>query len=310
VNPTTWVIGSHGLLGRHVTRRVVQPLESSDIPWLDEARANVVLQQGIEDLLARAAGGPWDLLWCAGAGVVGTPAELIDREQRVFERFLVDLARAAGRGSDGAVFLASSAGGLYAGSAGPPFTELAEPRPLTPYGRAKLAMEGALRDFSAATGVRALAGRIANLYGPGQNLDKPQGLVSQVCLTHLTGQPLSLYVSPDTRRDYLYVEDCARMIVAGLERLRGDADRFVVKVLASGRSVTAGGLIGESTRLFRRRPRIVFGAPPVVGLQVADLRLRSVRWVDLDRLARTPLPVGIARTADDVARRLAIGRVA
>lgn len=307
----TWVIGSHGLLGRHVTRRVAGALESDDVPWLAARSANVVLRQGIRALLDAAGGGAWDVVWCAGAGVVGTPAEMIETERRVFTDFLsdlADLAATAGPVGDGALFFASSAGGVYAGSAGPPFTELTAPRPLTPYGRAKLAMEGELRAFSAASGVRVLAGRIANLYGPGQNLAKPQGLVSQICLTHLTGQPLSLYVSPDTRRDYLYVEDCARMIVAGLDRLREEAgEPFTVKILASGRSVTAGGLIGESTRLFRRRPRVVFGASPVTGLQVRDLRLRSVAWPDVDRLARTPLAVGIDRTADDVMRRLTAG---
>jgi UDP-glucose 4-epimerase len=179
---------------------------------------------------------------------------------------------------------------------------------------AKLAMEGELRSFAARTGTAVLIGRIANLYGPGQNLAKPQGLVSQICLTHLSGQPLSLYVPMDTMRDYLYVDDCARMIATGLSSLRdrisseqnssADTDTVVTKILASGRSTTVGGLLGESTRLFRRRPHIVLGASAASRHQVRDLRLRSVVWPELDRLARTPLLVGIARTAEDVARRL------
>ena len=32
------------------------------------------------------------------------------------------------------------------------------------------------------TGVRAVIGRLANVYGPGQTLGKPQGLLSQLCL--------------------------------------------------------------------------------------------------------------------------------
>jgi UDP-glucose 4-epimerase len=307
----TWVVGSRGLLGRQVRSLTPGALEVTDVPWHESQGASSVLRQGVQVLLDRASGGSWDIAWCAGAGVIGTPAELIDRERRVFDRFLEDLAQRIGPGSDGAFFFASSAGGVYAGSPDPPFTEASEPRPRTPYGTAKLAMERSLADFSRATGTRVLIGRIANLYGPGQDLAKPQGLVSQICLTHLTGSPLSLYVSLDTLRDYLYVEDCARMIVAGLYgiRERDAADgppgsAAVVKILASGRSVTAGGLIGESTRLFRRRPRVVLGSSPVARHQVRDLRLRSVEWTELDRLARTPLPVGIARTADDVARRL------
>ena len=63
-----------------------------------------------------------------------------------------------------------------------------------------------------------LVGRISNLYGPGQNLAKPQGLVSQLCRAQLTRQPLSVYVSLDTMRDYLYVDDAAAMVVAATRR--------------------------------------------------------------------------------------------
>ena len=293
-------------------RRVGSTWGAPDVPWLTDGDANAVLRQGIETLLEAAGDGPWDIAWCAGAGVVATPAELIEQERAVFAGFLADLAELVGRAghaSRGAVFFASSAGGVYADSAGPPFSEQSVPLARTPYGRAKLAMEGELRRFAETTGTPVLVGRIANLYGPGQNLGKAQGLVSQICLTHLTGHPLSLYVSLDTMRDYLYVDDAARMIVAGLAGLRGQvaaagSGLVVTKVLASGHSTTVGGLLGESTRLFRRRPRVVLGASPAAAGQVRDLRLRSTVWPELDRLARTPLPVGIAATADDVGRRL------
>ena len=83
-----------------------------------------------------------------------------------------------------------------------------------------------------------------------------------------------------------------------------DGPLVVTKILASGRTTTVGGLLGESTRLFRRRPRVVLGASAAARAQVLDLSLRSTEWAALDRLARTPLPVGIARTAADVAQRL------
>ena len=311
----TWVIGSHGLLGQHVRRQLPAAWTAPVVPWLGGPDANRVLRQGIQALLSAADPGLWNIAWCAGAGVVATPADLIEQERAVFRVFLDDLASMAGSsslsGSSGAVFFASSAGGVFADSVAPPFTEASPPRARTPYGLAKLAMEGDLRTFAAATGTPVMVGRIANLYGPGQNLAKAQGLVSQICLTHFTGHPLSLYVSLDTMRDYLYVEDCARMVVAGLDGLRdhssalgSEPGRAVTKILASGHSTTVGGLLGESARLFRRRPRVVLGASPAASGQVRDLRLRSTIWPELDRLARTPLPVGISATAEDVGRRL------
>ena len=95
---------------------------------------------------------------------------------------------------------------------------------LVAYGRAKLAMEGHARALAAATGVRVVLGRLANVYGPGQTLGKPQGLLSQLCLADATRRPLPVYVSLDTIRDYLYAGDAARMV----------ADTVVITMARSG----------------------------------------------------------------------------
>jgi UDP-glucose 4-epimerase len=183
--------------------------------------------------------------------------------------------------------------------------------PLGAYGQAKLDAERLVADWSRATGTRAVIGRIANLYGPGQNLAKAQGLISQICRGHLTGQPVSIYVSLDTLRDYFFAPDCAGLIVESLARLRQERSEthsgVVTKILASQRAITIGAVIGEMRRIFKRPPRIVLGASPVSALQARDLSLRSRVWPDLDRRALTPLPAGISATAADLQRRLQAG---
>jgi UDP-glucose 4-epimerase len=312
----TWVVGAGGLLGQHVRAASARSFTGPMVPWHDPGSTRTVLRQGIRDLFAQAGDAGWNIAWCAGAGVVATDADSVDAERETFRAFVHDLAdlgdEVGSAGTRGAVFFASSAGAVYAGSDGAPFSEGTPVRSRTPYGAAKLEMEGDVRAFAAASGTPAFIGRIANLYGPGQNLGKAQGLVSHICRSHLSGQPLLLYVPLDTMRDYLYVRDCAAVVVAGLSGIRqhrstsaGDAQPPVVtKILASGRSTTVAGLLGESSRLFRRRPRVVLGSSPAAAGQVRDLRLRSTVWPELDHLARTPLPVGLAATAADVGRRL------
>ena len=160
------------------------------------------------------------------------------------------------------------------------------------------------------TAARMLA-KAGNLYGPGQNLAKAQGLISQICRGHLTGQPLSIYVSLDTLRDYFFAPDCADLIVDGLARLRQEQPTSrpgaVTKILASQRAITIGTVIGEMRRIFKRSPRIVLGASPISALQPRDLSLRSRVWPDLDRRSLTPLPAGIAATAADLQRKLQAG---
>nr|WP_246416509.1 NAD-dependent epimerase/dehydratase family protein [Nocardioides luti] len=292
------VVG-RGLLGSQVEARLRGDgdcVRTVDVPWGDHDAALAALLAATR--AAAASGGRWRLVWTAGAGVVATPAEDVAAEVALFRAFVagvVDLP------DD--FFLASSAGGVYAGSPDPaPFSETSATHALAPYGHAKLAMEVAVRDL-AARGTRVLVGRLANLYGPGQDLAKPQGLVSQVCLTQLTRTTLNLYVSLDTLRDYLYVADAAAMVVAGLDLLAAEPPGTVVtKVLASGRSLSVAAVVGESSRGFRRRPRL--STRSATGPQVLDLRLRSEVWTELDVLATTPFAVGLHSTTEDIAAQL------
>ncbi|MCW2793100.1 MAG: epimerase [Nocardioides sp.] len=295
---TTLVVG-RGLLGRQVEAQVRRRggcVRTVDVPWGDHDAALAALVEATR--AAAQESERWRLVWTAGAGVVATPAEDVAAELALFRAFADSAAS-----RPAAMFLASSAGGVYAGSPDPaPFGEESATNALAPYGRAKLAMEEVMGAV-AAGGTRVLVGRLANLYGPGQDLAKPQGLVSQVCLSQLTRTTLHVYVSLDTLRDYLFVADAAAMVVTGLDLLADEPPGTVVtKVLASGQSLSVAAVIGESGRVFRRRPQL--STRSVTGPQVRDLRLRSGVWPELDALATTPFPVGLRRTADDIASRL------
>jgi UDP-glucose 4-epimerase len=307
--PVAWVVGAGGLVGRHVAaalERSGHEVLTSRVPWDDELAASRVLAAETRRFEAVRAGRPWVLAWCAGAGVVATGEEALAAEARVFTAACDTLVEGLGVEEAGVVFLASSAGGLYAGSEHPPFGEDTEPRPLVAYGRVKLAMEQHLAERVAGTGVRVVVGRLANVYGPGQRLGKPQGLLSQLCLADATGSPLPVFVSTDTIRDYVHAADVGAMVRRSVELARGEpAGSVTVKVLASGAPVTVGHLIGEARRVFHRPLRTI----PVAGGrgQVLDLRMRSTHWPEVDALATTTLAAGLADTAADVRARVVSG---
>ena len=226
----TWVIGGGGLLGQNVERALSQAFDrpgsgghlwspSEPIAWSSASAGAVELRQQVGEFLHVAGERPWSVAWCAGAGVTGTSAEGLHLELGALRATLEALG-ASRDGHEGAFFFASSAGGVYAGVGTPPYDESSPVRPLAPYGQAKLDAEAMVAEWSSSTGTPSMIGRIANLYGPGQNLGKAQGLISQICRSRLTGQPLSIYVSLDTLRDYLFAPDCAAMILAGMARLR------------------------------------------------------------------------------------------
>jgi UDP-glucose 4-epimerase len=295
----TWVVGGSGLLGSAVRRALAtaqRPELTSAIPWTEPEAAVEALLAGADHLPREG----WRIAWCAGSGVVASSPEDIDRELWVLREFLARWQPEAGAPGSRALFFASSAGGVYAGSADPPFTEVTEPLPISPYGVAKLEAEQIFTEFSLRTGIPLLVGRISNLFGPGQNLDKPQGLVSQLCKAHATGKPLSLYVPLDTMRDYIYTDDAGAMVVAGLRAVAAEGGGTHLKLLVTGRSVTVNEVVGEVRRVTRHRPPVVSQPSAVARFQVSDLRLRSVAWPPLEGYARTPFGAGIGACLEAV----------
>jgi UDP-glucose 4-epimerase len=307
----TWVVGASGLLGSAVRRRLERdrlPWVSTAVCWPDPAAAVRTLRAAARTL--SRAERPWRVAWCAGAGVVGTGPTELAAETEVLRALLAELTGLVTHGGQApqAFFLASSAGGVLAGSADPPFDEQTEPRPISPYGEAKLRSERLVQAFAASTGVACLVGRIANLYGPGQDIRKPQGLVSQLCRAHLTRRPISIYVSLDTARDYLFVDDAAALVVAGLDRASREGGTSL-KILATERTTSVAAILAELRRVTKRPVQVVLGANPNARFQVRDLRLRSTVWTDLNREVRTPLPAGISATLAAVSGDLRSGRL-
>jgi UDP-glucose 4-epimerase len=306
-----WVVGAGGLLGSGVERflrsRDERVFAAPSIDWAGQAGSQLATSLG--DFVADFGDEPWIVYWCAGAATPASPAAAFEREQETLARFVEaieslpepTLAR-------GTLFFASSAGGVYGGSTDAPFSEDSVVAPIGRYGAAKLAAERLVSGLTRSSGLGVAIGRIANLYGPGQSLTKQQGLVTRLCLATMTRVPLSIFVSADTLRDYLYVDDCASLVVRlslrvselrasklGLSEPGGGA---VTKILASGQSIGIAGLITQLGLITHRRPAIVWGQSAEAGLQGRDLRMRSVILPELDREPRTNLADGIARTLE------------
>ena len=296
---TAWVVGSGGLLGSAVVRRLRslgRDVRTVVVPWSDPQASRVVLSSLAREVARSEA----EVYWCAGAAVIGSSQPEFDAELACLRAFLSGWAPVGG---NNAFFLASSAGGVYAGSSAPPFTEETVAVPISPYGDAKLAAEQVAREFAGRADVALLVGRTANLYGPGQDITKQQGLISQLCRAELTRQPLTIYVSLDTMRDYLFVDDAAAMAVAGLGAVRARGCSHL-KILASEQPATIGAVLGGLRRITRRRPPVILGASPNAQFQVRDLRLRSDAWPPTAGFARTPMPAGMSATLTAVGTQL------
>jgi UDP-glucose 4-epimerase len=255
---------------------------------------------------------PWQVAWCAGTGVVASEARELEAESQALDHLLNALSEAFGpeRCPAGALFLASSAGGVYAGSSSPPFREGSPVRPLAPYGENKLGQESLAREWSNRTGTPLLIGRCSNLYGPGQNIAKNQGLITTVCRRVLARQPLTLYVPIDTIRDYCFVSDAGRLVADGLDRLRWEVAEssprpasssvVVVKIIASQQPATIGTVLAQ-VRFVTKRPVSVMIATSANSMrQAPDLRMISTVWPELDRHPLTTMSAGLRAVVNEL----------
>ena len=314
MSTAAWIIGARGLLGKAVGRRLDVDsrwtvLDAEPLPWFDEDRMLESAEAEFTRLLSAAAdsGEGWAIFWAAGVVVTSSPQDQMDDELRVLDRVLAVFARVLRDYTNapaGAIFYASSAGGVYAGSDDPPFSERSIPAPISPYGHFKLDAERRLANFSAASGASIAIGRISNLYGPGQSLTKMQGLISHIAKAQISPAPVSVYVPLDTLRDYLYVDDCAALVVDTTFRTVEVAllgtPLVVIKNIISGQAVTISSLLGYFRTLAKGHPHVMLGSSAAASLQSLDLRLKSVVWPDLDQRELMPLPAGIRATMTDI----------
>lgn len=301
-----WTIGGGGLFGQSLTRQALRHgiavFDARPIPWDDPVGTREAMVANARAFRERAEDDDWAVLWAAGHAA--TAATGVETAQELASLRLAILALIdhlpAGRG---AFFLSSSVGGIYAGSSTPPFNEHTPPRPLSPYGELKLAQE-ALATTELAGVCPVVIGRISNLYGPGQDLSKLQGLISRLALAAVTKQPITMFVSLDTIRDYIDVDDAA--IVAlhwAAVAAQNQAPASTVRVIASGQPVSLGALVHLMQDIARVRVPLAIGAHPSSAVQAQDLRVIPSNDGVAGGLVRTTLPAGVKRVYLDVLER-------
>ncbi len=312
-----WVLGSGGLLGQAIVRRLgSRSFVGQRYSWADVSMLSTQFEHDVQTFRRRVeqmshSDGTWGVIWACGRGMVGASQIDLAQESMILNAFLKALQqnRPLGRG---VLFFASSAGAVYAGSRNPPFTESTIPVATSAYGEEKLLQENTVQScvtdglFS-----QAVIGRIANLYGVGQDLTKPQGLITHLCLAAAKRTTVNLFVSLDTRRHYIESSDAAEQIVASLARAaKCPTGTCQVKIISNGDAVTVGGLVRTVRRVARRPVRVASGLDARSTLQPMDLRLKSEVWSSSRASCGIPLIIGVSGVMRDIDARIATGSLA
>lgn len=296
-----WVLGASGLLGSALVRALKQDRAAVFHPaerfeWRQAAIVTDQLQGAVRAFAERAATtGQWTVFWSAGVGSMASQPEELLAEQELL-RVLLDAMR--GNATliriPGTIVFASSAGALYGGARAACYTESSDVFPATAYAAHKLAQEQLIRAFVAQVPqVSGLILRYSTLYGVGQAYGKPQGLITQVARKIVANEPANIFVPLDTIRDYLHVDDAARLSLATLADARHHAGRVTLKIVAAERATSIAELIGVFRRISGRMPRIVTSANSLSSRYMRCAQYRSEEPAGMPHTPGRPLLIGI-----------------
>jgi UDP-glucose 4-epimerase len=219
------VTGGAGFVGATLVRhlvasgyrvRVLDNLSTGDAAHLDGVDAELVRGDIRDaDAVEGALKGLDALIHLAAAGsVIGSIADpMANFEANVLGTFQVlDAARRAGVERT----VQASTGGALIGDATPPVNEKSLPKPLSPYGASKLAGEGYAHAFAKAYGLRTVAVRFGNVYGPW--CSRKRGVINVFFESLHDGVPLVIYGDGTASRDYVHVSDIAQALQLALEK--------------------------------------------------------------------------------------------
>ena len=112
------------------------------------------------------------------------------------------------------ILFASSGGTVYGEQEAFPASESHPTRPLSPYGISKLTCEYYLEYYRHVAGLKYVALRLANVYGPRQHSDGEAGVVAIFTQQMLTGKQPRINGNGLQTRDYVYIGDVVEAVRA------------------------------------------------------------------------------------------------
>ena len=203
------------LVASGYTVRVIDNLSTGDAAHLAGVDAELVKGDIRDaDALDDALGGMDSVIHLAAAGsvVMSVADPVANFEANVLGTFRV---LDAARRNNVRNIVQASTGGALIGDATPPVNERSLPKPISPYGASKLAGEGYAHAFAKTYGLRTVAIRFGNVYGPW--CARKRGVLNVYFESLHNGTPLVIYGDGTASRDYVHVSDIAQALQLALE---------------------------------------------------------------------------------------------
>ena len=189
----------------------------------------------------------------------------------------------------------ASSSSVYGSNPSMPKNELDWTRPLSPYAASKLATESYALAYGFSYGMKTLAMRFFNVYGPRQRADHDYAaVIPRFIDAALSGSPLVVYGDGEQSRDFTYVESvCAALFDSCVRQVNNNQPIN----LAFGSNATLLELIDILSNQLNR-PLPVNHEPPRVGdVRASQADSSSLREL-FPAIQPVELEIGVRRTLD------------
>ena len=237
---SVWVTGGNGFLGRHVARRFAnagavvvgfgrrQWAASSQWGFSNWSAADALLPALRSALESRGA--PDVIFHAAGSPTVGAAAADPEKAHRDTVGTVSDVLDLLQTATPTTVLLYPSSCAVYGNAHALPLSEVSEAAPISVYGKHKLEVEVLCGD-AVASGLKAGLIRYFSLYGPGL---RKQLLWELVRRARDGENPVTLGGTGEETRDFLHVEDAAKIAQAVADHLLDSGEQHAIVNGASG----------------------------------------------------------------------------
>ena len=200
----------------------------------------------------------------------------------------------------GVKFVYFSSGGTIYGNRNDvfPFIEQDPMAPISYYGWSKQMMENSILFMHRTKGLNYLIVRPSNPYGHGQNLYGKQGLVAVAIGKILKGEPVDVWGDGSAVRDYIYIDDLAKVFAQLIEK---DVKNTTLNV-GSGRGYSVNDVLAFLKIVTQKDFKINYQNPRPVDVSNMVLDLKNLKqYVDIEF---TPFMEGIKKFYEESKKRI------
>lgn len=150
----------------------------------------------------------------------------------------------------------SSGGAVYGNPISDKIAENHQTNPISPYGISKLTIEKYLLFYKYNFDFQITILRPSNIYGIGQDIKKPLGLISHLIYNVFNNKEINIWGDGNSKKDYLYLDD---LVDAILLVIREQHKNNFIYNISYGKSYSINQIIGQIKEITDFDINVVYG---------------------------------------------------